>query len=96
MSFGYKNYASDGTLTYSTDDATWTLLATRFANANTNHTWTDIPTMPTRIVTRGMTNQLVGDDEGYCHTFTLSGSTLTATGPSSTNTAATFFMVFGK
>ena len=52
--------------------------------------------MPTRIVTRVMVDQISGDDESYVHTFSLSGSTLTTTAPSASETVKTVFMVFGK
>ena len=52
--------------------------------------------MPTRLVTRTMVDQIAGDDESYVHTFSLSGSTLTTTAPSGTDTIKTVFTVFGK
>ena len=96
MSFGYETYKADGSLFFSSVDTTWTLLFKATANANTSHTFTGVPIMPTRVVTRLMLNQVSGDDEAYVHTFSLSGSTLTATRPSSTDTVETFFMVYGK
>jgi len=52
--------------------------------------------MPTRIVSRLMVDQVAGDDEAYVHTYSLSGTTLTTTRPSSSETVKTVFMVFGK
>jgi hypothetical protein len=43
-----------------------------------------------------MIDQISGDDEAYVHTFSLSGSTLTTTAPSSSDTIKTVFTVFGK
>lgn len=97
MAFHYETYDASGNLIYSTEDSTWTLLATRTAPANQSKTWTNIPiTMDTRIVTRLMIDEVNGDTEAYVHTYTLSGATLTATAPSNTNTSRTVFMVFGK
>lgn len=96
MAFGFKSYDAAGGLVYSTDDATWTLLAVKTAPANVTRTFTDIPEMPTRKVSRLMINEITGDTEAYVHTVTLNGGTLTATRPSSTQTAATTLMVFGK
>ena len=104
MAFGYETRDSQGNLVYSTEDSTWTLLATRTASANTDHTFTGIPIMPTRIVTKIMLDQVNGDDEAYVHSHTLSGGTLTASVPSAAynsdgnrdNTVSTFFMVFGR
>ena len=96
MSFGFKQYDAAGNLVYSTSNATWTLLAVKTAPANTTKTFTDIPQMPTRKISRLMVNEVTGDTEAYVHTVSLSGGTLTATRPSSTNTSETLIMVFGK
>jgi len=96
MAYGYSTYNADGSLALSSTDSTWTMLYSSSASANTSHTFTGVPVMPTRTVTRTMVNQVTGDDEAYIHTFTLSGGTLTATAPSSTDTIQTFFMVYGK
>jgi hypothetical protein len=96
MAFGFKSYDAAGNLIYSTEDATWTLLAVKTAPANVSKTFTNIPEMPTRKVSRLMINEVTGDTEAYVHTVTLAGGTLTATRPSSTNTSTTLLMVFGK
>jgi hypothetical protein len=96
MAYGYETYKTNGSVLFSSADSTWTLLYRATANANTSHTFTGVPIMPTRVVTRMMINQVTGDDEAYIHTFSLSGSTLTVTRPSSTDTVETFFMVYGK
>ena len=43
-----------------------------------------------------MLGEITGSVEGYIHTFSLSGSNLVTTAPSSTETVATFFAVYGK
>ena len=96
MSHGMKIFDSSGTETFSTTDSTWTLLGVYTSNANTSTTHTGVPIMPTRMVTRIMVDQITGDDESYVHTFSLSGSTLTTTAPSASETVKTIFMVFGK
>ncbi len=96
MSHGLKIFDSSGNLTFSTVDSTWTLLGVFTSNADTSTTHTGVPVMPTRIVTRVMLDQISGDDESYVHTFSLSGSTLTTTAPSASETVKTVFMVFGK
>ena len=96
MSYGLEIFDSSGNTTFSTVDSTWTLLGVYTSNADTSTTHTGVPSMPTRIVTRVMVDQISGDDESYVHTFSLSGSTLTTTAPSSSETVKTVFMVFGK
>ena len=104
MAFGYESRDASGDLIHSTEDSTFTLLGTYTANPNTDHTFTGVPIMPTRVVTKLMLNQVNGDDEAYVHQHSLSGSTLTATVPTAAydddgnraNTVKTFFMVFGK
>ena len=96
MAFGLEIFDSSGNTTFSTVDSTWTLLGVYTSNADTSTTHTGVPVMPTRIVTRVMIDQISGDDESYVHTFSLSGSTLTTTAPSATETVETVFMVFGK
>ena len=96
MSYGMEIFDSAGTEIFSTTDSTWTLLGVYTSNANTSTTHTGVPIMPTRLVTRTMIDQISGDDEAYVHTFSLSGSTLTTTAPSSSDTIKTVFTVFGK
>ena len=96
MSYGMEIFDSSGTEIFSTTDSTWTLLGVYTSNANTSTTHTGVPEMPTRLVTRTMIDQISGDDEAYVHTFSLSGSTLTTTAPSSSDTIKTVFTVFGK
>jgi hypothetical protein len=96
MAYGLEIFDSSGNTTFSTVDSTWTLLGVYTSNADTSTTHTGVPVMPTRIVTRVMVDQISGDDESYVHTFSLSGSTLTTTAPSSSETVKTVFMVFGK
>jgi len=96
MSYGMEIFDSSGTEIFSTTDSTWTLLGVYTSNANTSTTHTGVPIMPTRMVTRIMVDQITGDDESYVHTFSLSGSTLTTTAPSATDTIKTIFTVFGK
>jgi hypothetical protein len=96
MSYGMEIFDSAGTETFSTTDSTWTLLGVYTSNADTSTNHTGVPIMTTRIVTRTMVDQISGDDESYVHTFSLSGSTLTTTAPSASETVKTIFMVFGK
>ena len=97
MAFVYRTYDASGNLLYSTDDSTYTLLATKTAPANKSKTFTGIPTnYNDRIVTRLMIDQVNGDTEAYVHTYSLNGGTLTATAPDSSNTSRTVFMIFGR
>ena len=98
MAYGFESRDANNNVVYSTEDSTFTLLYTATANANQSHTFTGVPQMPTRVVTKLMLNQVNGDDEAYVHSHSLSGSTLTASIPSggSGETVSTFFMVFGK
>ena len=96
MSYGMQIFDSSGNETFSTTDSTWTLLGVYTSNADTSTNHTGVPIMTTRIVTRTMVDQISGDDESYVHTFSLSGSTLTTTAPSASETVKTIFMVFGK
>ncbi len=96
MSYGMEIFDSSGNETFSTTDSTWTLLGVYTSNADTSTNHTGVPIMTTRIVTRTMVDQISGDDESYVHTFSLSGSTLTTTAPSASETVKTIFMVFGK
>ena len=96
MSHGLEIFDSSGNEIFSTSDSTWTLLGVYTSNADTSTNHTGVPIMTTRIVTRTMVDQISGDDESYVHTFSLSGSTLTTTAPSASETVKTIFMVFGK
>ena len=96
MSIGLEMRGSDGSVVFSTTDVTWNFLGVYTSAANTNATHTGVPSMPERLVSRLMVNQLTGDDEAYAHTYSLSGTTLTTTAPSSTDTVGTLFLVFGR
>lgn len=96
MSYGLELFKADGSLGFSSEDMTWTLLGVYTSAANTNATHTNVPVMPNRVVTRLMVDQVSGDDEAYVHTYTLTGSTLTTIRPSASDTVETVFMVFGK
>ena len=96
MSYGIEISDASGNEIFSSTDSTFTLLGVYVSNANTSTTHTGVPIMPTRLVTRTMVDQISGDAEAYVHTFTLSGSTLTTTAPSSSDTIKTVFTVFGK
>ena len=96
MSYGMEIFDASGNEVFSTTDSTFTLLGVYVSNANTSTNHTGVPIMPTRIVTRTMVDQIAGDDEAYVHTFSLSGSTLTTTAPSGSDTIKTVFTVFGK
>jgi len=96
MSYGMEIFDSSGVKTFSTTDSTWTTLGVYTSNADTSTNHTGVPTMPTRIVTRTMVDQISGDDESYVHTYSLSGSTLSTVAPHATKTVKTIFTVFGK
>ena len=96
MSYGVEIFDASGDEIFSSTDSTFTLLGVYTSNADTTVTHANVPIMPTRIVTRVMIDQISGDDESYVHTFSLSGSNLVTTRPSSTETVKTVFMVFGK
>ena len=97
MAFVYRTYDASGNLLYSTDDSTYTLLATVTAPANKTKLFTGIPTnYNERIVTRLMIDEVNGDTEAYVHTYTLEGSTLRASAPDTSNTSRTVFMIFGR
>lgn len=96
MTYGFEVYNPTGRLLFSSRDATWTLLGVYTAPANTSTSFTGVPVMPERIVTRLMVGQVTGDDEAYVHTYSLYGNTLTVTAPSAGNTVTTFFMVMGR
>lgn len=96
MSYGFEVYDPSGRVLFSSNDSTWTLLGVYTAAANTNQTFTGVPVMNERYVTRHMVGQVAGDDEAYVHSYSLSGSTLTASVPSNGNTVTTVFMVFGR
>jgi hypothetical protein len=94
--YGFEVYDADGRVLYSTIDSTWTLLATYLVPANTNATISNVPIMSERIVTRQMIGELNGDNQGYVHDYSLSGTTLSMWPPDSNNTVATFFTVLGR
>lgn len=96
MSYGFEVYDPTGRILFSSNDSTWTLLGVYTAAANTTQTFTGVPVMNERYVTRHMIGQVAGDDEAYVHSYSLSGSTLTASVPSYGNTVTTVFMVFGR
>lgn len=96
MSYGFEVYDQAGRTLFSSNDSTWTLLGVYTAAANTNQTFTDVPVMPERTVTRLMVGQVSGDDEAYVHSYSLVGPTLTTSVPSYGNTVTTVFMVFGR
>lgn len=93
---GFQVYDRSGALLFSSQDSTYTLLGVYVAPANTSVRFSGVPIMNDRIVTRHMVGELTGDSEGYVHSYTLSGSVLSASPPSSTNTVTTFLMVLGR
>lgn len=96
MTYGMQVLDGVGGETFSTTDVTWNYLTSFIAPANGSITINNIPIMRERLVTRQMLNQLTGDDEAYVHNYSLSGSTIVAAPPSSTETVATLFTVFGR
>lgn len=95
MAAGFKTYDGAGNEVFSSQDSTWTVIFSGLAPANTDIDFS-VPYMPTRVVTRQMLNQVTGDDEAYVHSYSWSGNTLQVRVPSSTDTVATYFVVYGK
>jgi hypothetical protein len=97
MSFGIEIFDASGNTMFSSEDATWNLIGSFNAPANTSTSFS-CPIYPERIVSRLMLNQVTGDDEAYVHEYTLASnsSTLYVTAPSSTDTVETQFLVFGR
>jgi hypothetical protein len=96
MATGVKFLDSTGNITYDSTSVTWNLIGVYTAPQNSNATFTGVTTMNERIVIRQMVSDDNNTDRAYVHTYTLSGTTLTATRPSSTQTQATTFQVFGR
>ena len=96
MSAGFTTYETNGSVSFSSTDSTWTILYTALVPAGTNSTFSNVPVMSSRVVTRQMLDQVTGDDEAYIHNYSLSGGVLTVTAPSATDTVATFLVVYGK
>lgn len=96
MATGLRIRDANNIITYDTSSISWSLLGSYTASANTSVTIQNIPEMGERLVTRLMVDQTTGDDESYIHTYSLSGTTLTITAPSSTDTVETLFMVYGR
>jgi len=96
MAHGFKSYDSSGSITYDSTSVTWNLIGVYTAPANSNATFTGVTSMNERIVVRQMVSDDNNTDKAYVHTYTLVGTTLTATRPSSTQTQATTFQVFGR
>lgn len=93
---GFEVYDASGKLTYSSLDVTWNYIGTYIAGANTTQSFTNVLSYPERAVTRQLLDDISPQYESYVHNYQLSGTTLTATAPSSTNTARTLFIVFGR
>lgn len=96
MSSGIQFLDSAGGVTYDSTSVTWNLIGVYTAPQNSNATFTGVTTMNERIVIRQMVSDDNNTDRAYVHTYSLSGTTLTATSPSSTQTQATTFQVFGR
>jgi len=96
MTYGVRFYDSSGSVTYDSTSVTWNLIGVYTAPQNSNATFTGLKVMNERIVIRQMVSDDNDTDRAYVHTYSLSGSTLTATRPSSTQTQATTFQVFGR
>ena len=94
--YGFEIYDASGKLTYSSLDVTWNYIGSYIAAANTTQSFTNVLSYPERAVTRQLLDDISPQYESYVHTYQLSGTTLTATAPSSTNTARTLFLVFGR
>lgn len=101
MASGFNIYGSDDDLLFSSEDSTWTILFTGLAPAGVNKTWSNIPYMPTRVVSTQMLSQAGADDESVCHRYIQSSldnyNELFAFVPAgTTGSVDTFFIVYGK
>jgi hypothetical protein len=96
MSDGIRLFNSAGGIDYDSSSVTWNLIGVYTAPQNASTSFTGIKTMTERIVVRQMVSDDNNTERAYVHTYSLSGTTLTATAPSSTQTQATTFQVFGR
>ena len=96
MATGIEFLDSAGNITYDSTSVTWNLIGVYTAPQNSSATFTGVTSMNERIVVRQMVSDDNNTDRSYVHTYSLSGTTLTATRPSSTQTQATVFQVFGR
>ena len=96
MATGIKFLDSSSNITYDSTSVTWNLIGVYTAPQNSNATFTGVTSMNERIVIRQMVSDDNNTDRAYVHTYSLSGTTLTAARPSSTQTQATTFQVFGR
>ena len=96
MASGVQFLDSVGSVTYDSSSVTWNLIGIYTAPQNSSTTFTGVTSMNERIVVRQMVSDDNNTDRAYVHTYTLSGTTLTLTAPSSTQTQVTVFQVFGR
>lgn len=96
MAYGIQLLDSLGGITYESTSVTWNLIGVYTAAQNSNASFTGVTSMTERIVVRQMVSDDNNTERAYVHTYTLSGTTLTATAPSTTQTQATVFQVFGR
>jgi len=96
MSSGIRIFDSVGGIDYDSTSVTWNLIGVYTASQNSNATFTGVKSMTERIVIRQMVSDDNNTERAYVHTYSLSGTTLTATAPSATQTQATTFQVFGR
>jgi hypothetical protein len=95
MAYGVELRSSSNGIVFSSTDVTWSFLGAYEASANTSSSFT-VHSMPERKVVAIMLDQVDPDDESFVHTHSLSGTTLTASAPSSTKTQRTLFVVLGR
>jgi hypothetical protein len=96
MSYGLQILDSNSNIIYDTTSVAYNLIGVYTAPQNSNATFTGVTIMNERIVVRQMVSDDNNTDRAYVHTYTLSGTTLTATRPHSSQTQATTFQVFGR
>ena len=96
MTTGVKFLDSANNITYDSASVTWNLIGVYTVPQNSSATFTGVTAMNERIVVRQMVSDDNNTDRAYVHTYSLSGTTLTTTAPSSTETQATVFQVFGR
>jgi hypothetical protein len=97
MTYGIKMWDDAGQVTYSSEDVTWNLIASVVAPVNLSQSWTiDVSNYQETTIVLQMIEEVRPDQESFVHSVTLSGSTLTASAPSSIYTQRTMITVLGR
>jgi hypothetical protein len=96
MAYGLELRDANGNVTYDSNSHTWLLIGVYTAPANASITFTNVTSANERIVVRQMVDDIHRDTESFVHTYTLVGTVLTASAPSTSYTQQTIFTVFGR